>query len=237
MTDHNHNRAVRPGGVEKFEADITAAEIIRRLGPGRGPARADLVRDCVEKAAPAIGLTAVYVEADVRPAAGGVEVGGVLFSSPGLRLCLSGAALAFPYIVTAGPAVDEAAAAAGDAFEQYVIEFAAGLAVERAVGRLGRLLGARAGSAAVSAVSPGCLAGWPSDDLPRLFALFGGEEAAVGVRLSGGSFMVPRKSVCGLFYPSAEAFSSCRICDRRGCPSRTAACDAAAAQAFRTKIS
>ncbi len=225
------------GGVESFPAGISRADVIRRFGAGSRPARTELVKGLIDSTLSIIEPKAVYVEAEVRVPAAGVEIGGTLFSSPGLRHCVSAAGRAFPYILTAGRAVDEAAASSGDAFEQYVIELTASVAVERAVGRLAVILARRLGSPAVSAVSPGCLDSWPPSDLPLLFSLFGGEEAVIGVSLAGDGFMLPKKTVCGVLYPSEKEFSACRICGRRGCLSRSAAHDPAAAAAFMTKIS
>lgn len=225
------------GGVENFPAGISRADVVGRFGPASRPARTELVKDLIDSTLSIIEPKAVYVEADVRVPAAGVEIGGAFFSSPSLRRCLFAADRAFPYILTAGRAVDEAADSAGDAFEQYVIELTVSVAVERAVGLLAGVLSRKLGSPAVSAVSPGCLAGWPPSDLPLLFSLFAGEESAIGVSLAGNAFMLPKKTVCGVLYPSEHEFSACRICGKQGCPSRSVAHDPAAAAEFMSKKS
>jgi hypothetical protein len=157
-----------------------------------------------------------------------VEVGGVAFRSRLLRRNLDGVRKVFPFIMTAGPQLEAAAAADRDLLKQYYLEEMANIALEEAAAWLARRLETRWALPRISSMDPGSLEDWPITEQPKLFSLFGDTERLIGVRLTDSLLMVPRKSVSGIFFPSEEGFLSCRLCERPSCPSRKAPYDAAA---------
>ena len=152
-----------------------------------------------------------------------IELGGVVFESGLLRKNLEISNKVFPFIITVGPELEREAAARGDLLVQYYLEEIANLALEQAASRLAKTLEARFGLPSLSSLSPGSLADWPITEQPKLFSLFGDTKSLVGVRLTDSLFMIPRKSISGIFFPSEEGFVACQLCDRENCPGRKAA--------------
>ena len=128
----------------------------------------------------------------------------------------------FPYIITVGPELEQAAAAQDDLLKQYYLEEIANFALEQAAAWLGGYLEARYGVTGLSNLSPGSLVDWPITEQPKLFSIFGDTERLIGVRLTDSMLMVPRKSISGIFFPSEEGFVACQLCDRERCQGRKA---------------
>ncbi len=151
-----------------------------------------------------------------------VEVTGQIFESPILRRNFGDANKVFPYIITVGPELEQAASAQTDLLKQYYLEEMANMALEQAAGLLASQLEARHGLGPLSNLSPGSLEDWPITEQPKLFAIFGDTEKLVGVRLTDSMLMVPRKSISGILFPSEEGFVACQLCDRPHCQGRKA---------------
>ena len=154
--------------------------------------------------------------------AGTVEVAGVTFDSPLLRENLEAANKVFPYIITLGPELEQAAAAQDDLLRQYYLEEIANIALEQAAAWLAGHLETRYGLTGLSNISPGSLVDWPITEQPKLFSIFGDTERLIGVRLTDSMLMVPRKSISGILFPSEEGFVACQLCDRERCQGRKA---------------
>lgn len=151
-----------------------------------------------------------------------VEVGTVVFESPLLGRNLESTSKVFPYIITIGPELEQAAGAQSDLLKQYYLEEIANFALEQAAAWLGGYLEARYGVTGVSNLSPGSLVDWPITEQPKLFSIFGDTERLIGVRLTDSMLMAPRKSISGIFFPSEEGFVACQLCDRENCQGRKA---------------
>src|SRR5512136_1704823 len=161
-----------------------------------------------------------------------VEVAGVTFRSRILRLNLDQVQKVFPFIVTAGPELETAAASSGDLLRQYYLEEIANFALQEGAAWLSDRLKQRWGLTSLSAMDPGSLEDWPITEQPKLFSIFGDTDRLVGVRLTESLLMVPRKSISGIFFPSEEGFSSCQLCDRDKCSGRRIPFDAALAAKY-----
>ena len=151
-----------------------------------------------------------------------VEIGTGVFESPLLSRNLESANKVFPYIITIGPELEQAATAQDDLLKQYYLEEIANLALEQAAAWLGAHLEARYGVTGLSNLSPGSLVDWPITEQPMLFSIFGDTERLIGVRLTDSMLMVPRKSISGILFPSEEGFVACQLCDRERCQGRRA---------------
>ncbi len=151
-----------------------------------------------------------------------VEIGGVVFRSRVLRHNLDQTQKVFPFIMTVGPELEKRAASLGDLLRQYYLEEAANIVLEQAADWLAEKLSRRWGFPGLSSMSPGSLEDWPITEQPKLFSLFGDTEKSLGVKLTDSLFMIPRKSISGILFPSEEGFISCRLCPRENCPSRKA---------------
>jgi hypothetical protein len=208
--------------------DPRAASRRLRFGPGHGFRSLD---ELLGEALPLVTLRAVTgVAYTGEKTEAGVEVSGVRFLSRILRTNLEHAQKVFPFIMTVGAGLEAAAAASGDLLRQYYLEEAANLILESGAAWLAGRLGERWGLGDLSAMSPGSLEDWPITEQPKLFSLFGDAKRLVGVELTDSLLMLPRKSISGLFFPSAEGFLSCRLCERGDCPARQAPYDEAAAR-------
>ncbi len=164
-----------------------------------------------------------------------VEIGGVVFHSRILRKNLDQARKVFPFIITAGPDLEAAAGSSDDLLRQYYLEETANAALESAAGWLSGRIKERYGLGELSAMDPGSLEDWPITEQPGLFSLFGDTERLIGVRLTDSMLMIPRKSISGIFFPSEEGFSSCRLCDRKSCQGRKTPYDEALASKYAAK--
>jgi hypothetical protein len=153
---------------------------------------------------------------------GTVEVAGVRFESPLLRKNVEGANKVFPYIITVGPELEQEAGGGGDLLKQYYLEEMANIALEQAAAWLAGHLETRYGVTGLSNLSPGSLVDWPITEQAKLFSIFGDTERLIGVRLTDSMLMIPRKSISGILFPSAEGFVACQLCDRARCPGRKA---------------
>lgn len=162
-----------------------------------------------------------------------VEVAGVVFRSRVLRRNLDRAQKVFPYVMTAGPALEAAAVTCGDLLKQYYLEELGNMALESGAAWLAERLKARWGLPGLSSQDPGSLEDWPLEEQPKLFSIFGDTERLIGVRLTASLLMVPRKSISGIFFPGEEDFTSCQLCDRGSCPGRKAAYDERRAAEFK----
>jgi hypothetical protein len=189
--------------------------------------------DLLAQARSLIKLRAVY-EISYTGAKGEdtVEVDSVIFRSRILRRNLDQAQKVFPFIMTAGPALEAAAAASGDLLKQYYLEEMANIALENGAAWLADRLKTRWGFPGLASMDPGSLEDWPITEQLKLFSIFGDTERLVGVRLTDSMLMVPRKSISGILFPSEEGFTSCQLCDRAACPARRTAYDPALAARF-----
>jgi hypothetical protein len=196
-------------------------------------ADAELARRMVAAAGAALDLKAVYQAAYVEEKdESAVVVAGVRFHSRVLRRNLEGIGRVFPFVLTAGPALEALIDRAEDLLEKYVLDGIGNIALRMARRALENHLRARFAMEKLSFMAPGSLAEWPLDEQRRLFALFPGVDAAIGVRLTESLLMLPRKSVSGIYFPSEVSFLSCQLCPRERCEGRRARYDEAKAREY-----
>jgi hypothetical protein len=219
--------------VEKIPVILECDAVAERLHVNPGRAGAVDIDTLLGQARSLIRLRAVY-EVSYIGAKGEdtVEVGGATFHSRILRRNLDQAQKVFPFIMTAGPALEAAASASGDLLKQYYLEEMANIALENGAAWLSERLKTRWGFSGLASMDPGSLDDWPITEQSKLFSIFGDTERLLGVRLTDSMLMLPRKSISGIFFPSEEGFSSCQLCEREKCPARRAPYDAALAQKY-----
>lgn len=220
--------------VDHIPVSLDPAAVAKRLR--HNPARASSVNldELLALATSLIHLRAVY-EVSYTGAKGEetVEVAAVIFRSRVLRRNLDQAQKVFPFIMTAGPALEAAASSAGDLLKQYYLEEMANIALESGAVWLAGRLKTRYGFPELASMDPGSLEDWPITEQPKLFSIFGDTERLIGVRLTDSMLMVPRKSISGIFFPSEEGFTSCQLCERAACPARRTPYDAALAAQYK----
>ena len=216
--------------MDKIPVTLDPAVVAKRLR--HNPARAGAINlnELLALAGSLIHPRAVYeVSYTGAKTEETVEVAGVTFRSRILRRNLDQAQKVFPFIMTAGPALETAASSAGDLLKQYYLEEMANIALENGAAWLAERLKTRFGFPELASMDPGSLEDWPITEQPKLFSIFGDTERLIGVHLTDSMLMIPRKSISGIFFPSEEGFSSCQLCERAACPARRTPYDPAIA--------
>ena len=209
--------------IDSIPAPLSASDVFDRLRFDPAQAGLDGLDGLVVLGQRLMHPQGVYDVAFVgSKGAGTVDVAGVTFVSPLLRKNLEGANKVFPYILTVGPELEQAASAQGDLLRQYYLEEMANIALEKAATWLAAGLAERFGLPPLSNMSPGSLEDWPITEQAKLFSIFGDTERLIGVRLTDSMLMVPRKSISGILFPSEEGFVACQLCDREHCQGRKA---------------
>jgi hypothetical protein len=163
-----------------------------------------------------------YVEERLEDA---VIIDGACFKSRVLRKNLEGVGRVFSYVVTIGKELEQKASSCDDLLQKFYLDMIGNVALVKARKYLKEQLRSRFALDGVSAMSPGSLGDWPIEEQRPLFSLFKGGEAAIGVRLSERLFMIPKKSVSGIYFPTEYSFYSCQLCPRARCEARKAPFD------------
>jgi len=198
----------------------------------RAPEResvAKLMEEALALAEARAVVTAAYIE---EKGDDQVWIGGQRFKSRVLRKNLDDIGRFFPAVVTIGSRLEERAARSADMLTQYYLDMIGNLILAEARSQLIQRLCRRFALDALSWMSPGSLEDWPIEEQRPLFDLLGEAPAAIGMQLTESLLMLPRKSVSGIFFPSASTFFSCRLCPRERCDSRKARYEEAAAREY-----
>jgi len=130
----------------------------------------------------------------------------------------------FPFVATAGPALEAWAAGVRDQVLHYWADAIKGFVLISAINALERHIKDRYATGLISRMNPGSLADWPLAEQTGLFDLIG-DTSAIGVTLKDDMFMTPKTTVSGLWFPAEVKFESCQLCPMEQCPGRRAAFD------------
>jgi hypothetical protein len=197
--------------------EVSRAEVLRLLGGGRREPRGPVVRLVQEELARAADL--VEPRAVLRLGPGGLPGSATL--EPGAPLVAA--------VCTVGPALEARVARLierGERARAVVADAVASASAEAAAERTERIacrIGADAGLGALARISPGYGA-WPLEEQRILFDFVG--PAAIGVTLTAGLMMVPRKSISCVVplvpveRAGQERRRRCGGCDLESCPYR-----------------
>jgi hypothetical protein len=124
-----------------------------------------------------------------------------------------------PHVITVGPKLEERAHEDKSLLHAYLLEKIAEHALDKARDYLKSYTGGRLGPI-LSNFSPGTGTGelFALEQQPALFSMLEPSKN-VGVHLTPGYMMVPRKSVSGIFAATREEYVACAHCPRQ-CESR-----------------
>ena len=162
----------------------------------------------------------VYRACGVTPNAGGTfELCGTRMGGPLLRYCLAGVDVAYPFVFTLGPGVDEVIRSQVKPYSMYIADMMANALLASVRRALERHLCTTYQHGAVSKVTPGSLDAWPIAAQRPLLNLLS-RTHDLPVRLEESNMMNPLKSVSGIYFPSDLPFGSCMLCKRDGCIGR-----------------
>lgn len=214
------------GGVQVLSdiaLHVDIHELKRFMGPVKGAAmRQELPRMAAEAeslAQPRILYKSSRVERIEEDA---IRIDGVSFKSGLLARLLGEGQRVYPFVLTIGPSLEQRASSAESLWPHLVLDAMGTLLVSSLSRHLERVLKAAFGSSTFSRFSPGSLEAWPLTEQRPLFALLGDVEGRIGVKLNASCFMIPKKSLSGMYVPTKETFLSCRLCSMAACPGRRA---------------
>ena len=154
------------------------------------------------------------------------------FQSGVLSKNLAGVGRVFPFVITLGPALEDAAAGLDDLLDRYLLDKIGDLILRQTSRQLQEHLHTRYKIRKHSSMSPRSLPDWPIYEQEKLFALLGEAPERLGVLLNESLLMIPRKSISGFYFPTEISFFSCQLCPRKHCESRKATFDAAKAAEY-----
>lgn len=181
----------------------------------------------IESLRPAIQPKAVYRMCYVDSRQDNAIVfGGIRFTSRVMQVNLAQTERVFPFIVTAGRELEEAAREmTSDILHQYALDCLKETVLRQALDYLQTHLKETYNLQQIAMMNPGSLTDWPITEQPRLFSLFGDVKPLIGVELTESYLMSPVKSVSGLIFPTEVNFVNCQLCPRENCPGRRAPYD------------
>lgn len=188
------------------------------------PDSREQVRDFFSAAAARLRPKGLYLECAVSRRSGRqVRLGNACFESQVLSDQLEEGQTVYPYLATCGGEADSMIFPS-DPLSGYWLDTLKQMALTAALQHLRERIMAAGGFNHLATMNPGSgeIDFWPLEQQTRLFSLFAGSEARIGVRLTASFLMVPNKTVSGIFFDSPGGFETCRLCSREDCPHRSA---------------
>lgn len=214
--------------IDSIPFDLNAESLLKRVhieqGTDDAAAFGALVRRAKETGRPKVLFMESFVEERGEDT---VRIDGATFTSSMLRANLAKVERVFPFVVTCGHELDQAAPPKGDFLEEFwwdtIKEFTLGCAIAHFNDYLKR----RFRLSKTSQMSPGSgdVDVWPIRQQKELFGLLGDVKKQIGVELTPSCLMIPNKSVSGIKFPTETDFRSCQVCRRKNCPGRSAEFD------------
>lgn len=142
---------------------------------------------------------AIYFEARITEKTDeSVKINGVPFESQLLRGYVNQGDPVFPYIVTVGTELDDYAKTLKDPMELFMIDEVMNLLVNTGKVFVADRVKEATGWQSVQDYVPGNGEEWSTVEQKRLFDLFAGETAKIGVTLGDNYFVLPGRSTIGV---------------------------------------
>jgi hypothetical protein len=151
-----------------------------------------------------------------------VTLAGVAFVSRALRMNLDQAQRVFAFVATCGHEMDQVPLPADDPLKAFWWDTIKAALLGFAVEHLDRYLAHTWGLGKTATMSPGegDAAVWPIEQQRDLFAVLGGVEERIGVKLTDSLLMVPNKTRSGIVFATDKDYHTCQLCHRQDCPGR-----------------
>jgi len=152
-----------------------------------------------------------------------VRIDGFDFVSKVLASVFNDVDRIFAHVCTCGTEVDDWSRTESDYISSLWLEFIKGMFLGEAAVYFSDHLKSTYGFEHLSKVSPGSgnLENWPISQQAQLFGLLDNVKEKIGVTLTDSFLMIPIKSMSGLLFTSAKAYSDCSLCNQENCPSRS----------------
>ena len=152
----------------------------------------------------------------------GVEIDGVKFSSPLLRVNLEKTERVFPYCATCGEEADSVCISNCDERKRYCLDAIKEVMLQEIMDYLQNHLIQQYELDYIWSLNPGEMEAWPANHRQILFALLGGAAERIGLSLTPKFQLTPAFSQTGIFYYVETEFESCQLCAKEPCMGRRA---------------
>lgn len=223
--------------LDSIPVILDPEEVLRRLRIRKlSKGIEETVQELIEIVRPVAKPKAIYEVSYVDNKDGdSLSIGGVRFTSRVLRVNLDKVGRVFPYVATCGRELDEITVPSSDFMKCYFLDTIKGIVLRSASNYLKDYLKRNYAISQLSSMNPGSLEDWPITEQRKLFSIFGNIEQLIGVGLTEALYMVPLKSVSGIYFPTRIEFVSCQLCPREVCEGRKAPYDPDLAKKYREK--
>ena len=151
-----------------------------------------------------------------------VQIDGVRFRRPLLRVNLDRVQRVFTYAVTCGKEFDRLYIPAGRSHLDYALGVIKEMVLNEVTHYLRSYVARRFNLDFLWQLNPGYLQAWPVADRKLLFYLLGDAKKSIGVDLVDDYSLDPTYSDCGLFYYAEMEFEACQVCKQDPCMGRRA---------------
>lgn len=212
--------------VDDVPFELEMAQLLRRLHVKEGSRFVADVERLREEALAVARPKAVYKVALIDEKGDDwVVIDGVKFNSRVLRVNLEHAHRVFAYVATCGMELEHWKRGMDDILFQFWADSIKEMALRDASRAMHKEIDDCYEPGKTATMAPGSLSNWPLPQQSPLFTILGDVQSLIGVELSDSFLMTPNKSISGVRFPTEEAFASCQLCPREGCPGRRAPYD------------
>lgn len=223
-------------GIQQLELPLKLdlPAVMRLLKVHRANVRTtELAAELTEKVRTVARPKAIYRLSRVNCVQNGtVEIDGITLKSRVLGKNLIDLDVVFPYIATVGHEVDEIDIPRGDMWRQYCFDIVKTVVLVTSLEFLTEHIKEKYHIDQTAHINPGEIDDFPIQQQWPLFDLFRGAEKQIGVTLTRGGAMKPTKSRSGILFPNATGYNTCRLCNQKKCPGRSAAYDTAVVREY-----
>mgnify|MGYP002405777886 FL=1 len=127
-----------------------------------------------------------------------IVINGAVFTSPKLMANLDEGDALYAYIATCGTEIDAYAASLTDQMDLFMMDGIMNLLVGAGKAFVSKQVGSAASWPDIYDYVPGAGEAWPKEEQVKLFNLFGGYPAEIGVSMEDAAFVLPRRSTIGI---------------------------------------
>ncbi|PKM59443.1 MAG: hypothetical protein CVU99_13350 [Firmicutes bacterium HGW-Firmicutes-4] len=184
---------------EKFPFSYDIETLDKELHLRGNEAMLDILEPIYERVEQIARPKAIYFRAEVTEKTDkSVKINGVPFESALLRGYVEQGEPVFPYIVTVGTELDAYSKTLKDSMDLFMIDEVMNLLVNTGKVFVADVVKAETGWTKVQDYVPGNGEEWSTVEQKRLFDLFAGETAKIGVTLGENYFVLPGRSTIGI---------------------------------------
>ena len=144
------------------------------------------------------------------------------FTSRILRVNLDPYSVAYPFIATIGPELENIAAKQDKLTRKFFLELVGDYSLINSVMQIEEEIKKKFNIKRISSMSPGEIQNWGLSEQTPLFKLFRNHLSQIGVNLTSSLMMKPRKSRSGIVFENETGYINCQFCVMDRCPGRRA---------------